>query len=181
MRMSEATGEHLSGVHQALRIENTADPIHYLEVVIGEDVADVLALFESDPVFSGHRSARIRAELQDLVADPQHRLILASFERVEEHEWVKVAVASVEYIADLETGALADGVDLRERLGQLGARHDAIHHVEVGRQATHGREGSLAAFPERLAFGLVASDTHLGGTVLAADLRHAHAEFLGNL
>src|SRR5438309_9491517 len=136
-RLEAFAGKDLSGIHPALRIEDPADPIHHLEVVIGKDVADVLPLFQPDPVFPGHRSTGVRAELQNLVTDAKDRLVLAGLERIEEHQRVKVAVTGMEDIADLESGALADGVDLRVRLGQLRPRHDAFHHVEVGRQATH--------------------------------------------
>src|SRR5213082_3457103 len=44
-RLEPLAGEDLSGIHEALRIENAADAIHHLEVVIREDIADVLALF----------------------------------------------------------------------------------------------------------------------------------------
>ena len=132
-------------------------------------------------MFAGDRSAGIGAELQDLVADPKHGFVLTGFERIEEDERVKVAVARVEHVADLEAGALADGVDLRERLGQLRARHHAIHDVEVGRQAPHRRKRTFTPFPERLAFRFVASDPHLTGAVLATHLRHPLAKLLGDL
>src|SRR5437763_2757934 len=122
-RLEPLAGEDLSGIHEALRIENAADAIHHLEVVIREDIADVLALFQADPMFAGDGTAGIGAELPDLVADPKHGFVLTGFECIEEHERVKVAVPRVEHVADLEAGALADGVDLRERLGQLRARN----------------------------------------------------------
>src|SRR6266853_3796788 len=111
-RLEPLAGEDFSGIHEALRIENAADTIHHLEVVIREDIADVLALFQADPMFAGDRSTGIGAEPQDFVADAEHGLILTRFERIEEDERVKVAVAGVEHVADLEAGALADGVDL---------------------------------------------------------------------
>src|SRR5207248_4518762 len=117
-RLEALPGEDLSGIHEALRIEYAADAIHHLEVVIREDIADVLALFQADAVFAGYRSASIGAKPQDLVADPEHGFVLTRFERIEEDERVKVAVAGVEHVADLEAGALADCIDLRERLGR---------------------------------------------------------------
>src|SRR5438132_1318279 len=173
--------KELAGVRAAVGIENAADPIHHFEVVIREDIADVLTFFQTDPMFAGHRSAGIGTELQDLVADPKHGFVLTRFERIEENERVKVAVAGVEHVADLETGALADGVDLRERLGPPRGGPQSLDHINVRRQATHRREGSLAPLPEPLAFRLVASDPHLTGAVLAADPRHPLAEVLGNL
>src|SRR2546430_17263316 len=83
-RLEPLAGEDLSGIHKALRIENAADAIHHLEVVIREDIADVLALFQADPMFAGDRSASIGAELNDLVADPKNGFVMTCIVRLKE-------------------------------------------------------------------------------------------------
>src|SRR5438105_12308426 len=101
MGMVHSTGgKYLSGIHQSLRIEDPTDPIHHLEVVTREDVTNVLALFQADAVFAGHRSARVGAELQDLVADAEHGFVLAGLERIEEDQRMEVSVARVEPVAE---------------------------------------------------------------------------------
>ncbi len=53
---------------------------------------------------------------------------------------------------------VGDRADALEHLGQLGARHHGVVHVEIGREATHRAEGALARSPEALALGGVARD-----------------------
>ena len=59
------------------------------------------------------------------------------------NERVQVAVARVEDVADPQTGALAKSPDASQDVRQLRAGHDAVLHVVVGRDASHGGECGL--------------------------------------
>ena len=92
-------------------IEDSTDAIHDVQIVIRKDVANVFSLFQADAMFTRHRAAGIRTQLQDLITDSKHGLVLAGLEGVEEHQGMQVAVAGMKDVADLETGPLGDAGD----------------------------------------------------------------------
>src|SRR5207245_9295811 len=111
-----------------------ADPIHHLEIIVRKDVPDVLSLLQPDAVLPGHRPASVRAQLQDLVADPKDGFVLTGLEGVEQHEGMQVAVTRMKDVADIEAGTRADGSDPCDGCRQLRALYDARHDVDVSRQ-----------------------------------------------
>src|SRR5439155_26131744 len=83
----------------------------------------------------------------------RNRLVVAD-------EWVQVAVAGMEHVANAEAGRRFELSNPTQNLGQLRTRDDPILDVVVWRDATHRRECRFSSFPDPLPIGCVLRDLH---------------------
>src|SRR5438046_2183444 len=56
-----AVGEDLAGIAEALGVEDQANPVHDLEIGLGEEPAHEVALLEADAVLAAHGAAELDA------------------------------------------------------------------------------------------------------------------------
>src|SRR5205814_9964405 len=130
----------------------------------------VAVLLPADAVLARERTGGLHAGREDLEACRLRPFELVRTEaRIEQDQRMKVAVSCVKYVRDPKPMSHPCLHDEPEDVGQARARDDAVLHVIVGGQATHRREGALAACPEPLAFQGAARDTNLACRMLAAD------------
>ena len=158
------------GIQQALRIEGVAHAAHHVEFGFGEEQRHQAIFFHAYAVFASDGAAHFYAVLNDFVGGGDDAAELGFVARVKKNEWVKVAVARVKNIADLEAVLHADFIDAADGGGKFGAGDDAVLHVISGREAADGPESVFAAFPEEVAFLGIAGYADFAGVMGAADV-----------
>ena len=124
------------------------------------------------PCSPGQRPAGVDARGEDLRRQLLSPGGLAFDRAVVEHQRVQVAVAGVEDVADAKPVSRCQLRDPAQRVRQPRAGHDAVLHVVVATDPTHGGEGGLAAAPETRPLALRPGPPHLGRPRLAAHLDH---------
>ena len=82
---------------------------------------------------------------------------------------MQIAIAGVENIGHGQVELAAEAFNGGQHPRQGAAGHDAVLYVISGGDATHGGEGTLAAFPEQGAVGGLAGLAHRAGAGLAAE------------
>src|SRR5215469_1918637 len=124
-----AGGENLARIQAAGGIECVANGTHEQKIGFGEKQRHKAIFFHADAVFAGNCAAHFDAETNNGVGGGDGAMKLFLIASVEENNWMQVAVASVENVADLEAVLFADAFDFAERLWQFGARDDAVLNV----------------------------------------------------
>ena len=89
-----------------------------------------------------------------------HALPDAGLAPVEHEQRMQVAVAGVEHVHHDDVVRVGDLVHAPQHLDELGARHDRVVQVVVGRDARDRAERRLAALPQQRALGVVGRDPH---------------------
>jgi hypothetical protein len=164
-----AEREDFSRVQRTFGIEGVVDTAHEVEVGVGEKKRHQLALFHADAVLSGKTAANFDAVANDFGGGFEGALELLVVAKIVEDDRMKVAVAGVEDVADAESELIADLLDAAQCLRELGARDDAVEHVDAGGDASECAEGIFAALPEEFALFFVAGDPDFPSVVIAAD------------
>src|SRR5258708_999788 len=131
----------------ARRVEQLFESPDRLEALVRIEMADQLHLLHSDAVLARYGTARGNAVLENVFAGLLGALQLAGLAGIEENDGMQVPISRVEDIADGETVALGNLVDVAQRGGDLGAGHHAILHVIRWADAAHRPERVLAALP----------------------------------
>ena len=165
-----AEREDFARVERAIGIESVVDAAHEVEVRVGKKQGHKFGLFHADAVLAGKRAADFDAIANDFGGGLHGALELTFVAGIVKNYRMKVAVASVEDVADVEAIAGADFTDVAERLGKFGAGNDAIENVVACGETPESAEGVFAAFPEEFAFGVVAGEAHLARVMRVADL-----------
>src|SRR5262249_32268250 len=124
------------------------------------DFLDAYAVLASDA------AAGADALVEDFVAGGKDAPDLVGVALVEEKNWVDVAVARVENVADAELVMLRDALDFTENVGELAARHDAVLRAVAGSKSAHGAEGLLAGLPQEQPFRVGGRAANFPGFVL---------------
>src|ERR1700674_2731431 len=163
-----AQGKYFAGIEGAIGIEGVVDAAHELEVGIGEEERHELGFFHADAVFAGECAADFDAIAHAFGGGFQGALELCSAAGIVEHDGVQIAVAGVENVADLKAVLIADLADAAEGLRKFRTGYDAVEDVIAGGQAAERAESVLAAFPEEVAFGVVAGDADFAGMMRVA-------------
>ncbi len=165
--------EHFPRVQDAGRIKGLLERALGVDVRIRKHHAHGFHFFEADPVLARDGAAQRHAGLHDLPAGLVHPLELIRVARVEQDQGVQVPVAGVKDVAVLEAVALHDLGDLRQGIGQQGARHRAVIDQVVRRQPRHRSEGAAPSFPEAAALLGAGGIPDLAAAVGRADLADA--------
>ncbi len=164
-----AERENFSGIERAFWIECVVDAAHEFEIGVGKEKRHELAFFHTDAVFTGEAAADFNAVTDDFGGCFQRALELFVVAEIIENDGMEIAVAGVEYVADVEAELGTDFLDAAESLREFRTGNYAIEHVDAGGDATEGAERVLAAFPEKIALFVVASDANFTRFVHAAD------------
>src|ERR1700722_2948562 len=164
-----AEWENFPGIQRALRIERVVDAAHEIEIRIGEEKRHEFAFFHADAVFAGEAAADFDAVTNDLRGGFQRTLELFVVAKIVENDGMEIAIAGVEDVADVESELSADFLDAAERLRELRTRDYPVEDIYAGSDAAESAEGVFAAFPEQVAFFVVASDADFARLVCAAD------------
>ena len=146
------------------------DAAHKIEIRVGEKKRHQLGLFHADAVLAGKRAADFHAIANDFGGGLHGAFELAFVARVVKNDGMKVAIASVKNIANVEAVARADFADMAKRLWKFGARNDAVKDVVAGGEAAESAKSVFAAFPQKFAFGIVPSETNFARVVRFADV-----------
>ena len=93
----------------------------------------------------------------------------AGFAAVEKNERMQIAVAGVKDIRATQPSFARHLADAAQRFAEPAARHDAVLHDEIRRQAADRAEGALAAFPNRDALLRIARGPRLDGLARGDD------------
>ena len=121
-------------------------------------------------MLTGERAADFHAVANDFGGGLHGALELAFVARIVKDDWVKVAVAGVENVADVETVARANLADAAKSLRKFRAGNHAVEDVVAGGEAAESTESVFAALPKEFAFGVVAGEANFAGVVLVANL-----------
>src|SRR5713226_8451646 len=143
-------------IEGGIGIEGVVDAAHEIEIGIGEEERHKLGFFHADAVLAGERAADFDAIADDFGGGPEGAFELLFVARIEEHDGVEVAVAGVEDVADLKAELIADLADAAQSLRKFRTGNDTVEDVIAGGQAAERAESVFAAFPEEVAFGVVA-------------------------
>ena len=154
------SGRTLPGFKSPGRIERRAHARHQREIVRREHQRHQFIFFHADAVFAGQRAADRDAVPHDFAARRDHALKLRAIALVEKDERVKIAVAGVENIADLQVVLAADFLDAAQGFRQARARDHAVLHVIHRREPPESAESILPAFPQQIALAVVARHAH---------------------
>src|SRR5438132_1498667 len=158
-----AEGEDFAGIEGGIGIEGVVDAAHEIEVGIGEEERHEFRFFHAYAVLAGERAADFDAIADDLCGGFEGALELRGVAGIVENDGVQVAVASVEDVTDLKAVLIADLPDAAQRLRKFRTRDDAVEDIIAGSQAAECAESVLAAFPEEVAFCVVACDADFAG------------------
>src|SRR6267143_2986870 len=164
-----AQGEALAGIERAIGIERVMDAAHEVEVGVGENERHELGLFHADAVFAGERAADFEAVADDFGGGLHGTFELGGIARVVEDDGMQIAITGVEDVADLKTELRADFLDAAESLRKFRTRNHAIEDVVAGSETAERAESVLAAFPEKFALGIVASNADFARVMRAAN------------
>src|ERR1700758_2409176 len=85
---------------------------------------------------------------------------------------MKIAVARVKNISNLEAVFLTYFVNVPQRSRQFCSWDDSVLDVVSGRKPSHGAESILAAFPQQVAFARVTSYSNFTGMMKPPPARH---------
>ena len=143
---------------------------HEIEVGVGKKKRHELGLFHADAVLTGERAAHFHAVADDFGGGLHGAFELTFVAWIVENDGMKVAIPGMEDIAYIEAVARADFPDMAKRLRKFGARDNAVEDIVAGGEAAESAEGILAAFPEKIALGVVAGEAHFAGVVQVANL-----------
>jgi hypothetical protein len=164
-----AEGEDFAGIEGGIGIEGVVDAAHEIEVGVGEEERHELGFFHADAVLAGERAADFDAIADDFGGGFEGALELRGVAGIVEHDGVQVAVAGVENVSDLKAILIADLLDAAQSLRKFRTRNDAVEDVIAGGQAAECAESVFAAFPEEVAFGVIAGDADFSGVMGIAD------------
>jgi len=165
-----AERKDLAGVERAVGIEGVVDAAHEVEIGIGEKQRHELGLFHADAMLAGERAANFDAVANNFSGSLHGAFELPFVARIVENDGMKVAIASVENVADIEAVARTNFADAAQGLRKFGARDNAVKNIVAGGEAAESAEGVLAAFPEEFAFGVVAGEANFAGVVQVTNL-----------
>ena len=94
--------ENFAGIERALGIEGVVDAAHEIEVGVGEEKRHEFAFFHADAVFAGEAAADFDAIANDFGGGLHGALELRVVAGIVENDGVKIAVAGVKDVADVE-------------------------------------------------------------------------------
>ncbi len=160
-----AEGEDFAGIEGGIGIEGIVNAAHEIEVGVGEEERHELGFFHADAVFSCESAADFDAIADDFRGGLQGALELRGVAGIVKYDGMQVAVAGVEDVTDLKAVLIADLPDAAKGLRKFRTGNDAVEDVIAGGQAAKRAESVLAAFPEEVAFGVVARDADFAGTM----------------
>src|SRR4029079_1038123 len=103
------------------------------------------------------------AELEDPVTERDRALSVTGLVRIEQDQWMQVAVAGVEHVRARQSELPCPGLDLPQHARQCGAGDRAVDAVVIGRNSADGGECRLAAGPVQQALRLRFPHTALSG------------------
>jgi hypothetical protein len=81
---------------------------------------------------------------------------------------MEIAIAGMKNIANVKSIFFADFLNVSQRLRELGSRDDTVEHVVAWGDATERTESVFAAFPEQVAFRLIAGHSNFSRVIFAA-------------
>src|SRR6266699_1077293 len=110
-----AEREDLAGIEQTSGIEGVVDAAHEVEIGVGEKKRHQLGLFHADAVFAGECATNFHAIADDFRGGLHGMFELPPIARIVENDGMKVVVAGVENIANVETISRADMADAATR------------------------------------------------------------------
>jgi hypothetical protein len=164
-----AEWKDFSGIQRALRIERVVNAAHEIEVRVGEEKRHEFAFLHADAVFAGEAAADFDAVANDFRRGFHGALKLLVVAEIVENDGMEIAVAGMEDVADVEAELGTDFVNATQGLRKFRTRDHAVEDVDAGSDAAERAEGILAAFPEEVAFFVVASDADFARFVSTAD------------
>ena len=131
------------------------------------------AFLHADAVLTGDRPAEADAEVQDLAGHLLGAVVSAGDAGVVEDQRVQVAIAGVEDVGHRQAVLLAQRLDAGQRFSQAASWHHAVLHHVLRAEPAHGRERTLAPFPDQQPFGVVLGGTDLVRTRFADHFQQA--------
>ena len=164
-----AEGEDFAGVERTIGIEGIVDAAHEVEIGVGKKKGHEPGLFHADAVLAGERAADFHAVANDFGGSLHGALELTFVAGIVKNNGMKIAVAGVEDVANVEAVLRADFADATKRLRKLGAGNDSVENVVAGGEAAESAEGVFAAFPEEFALGVVAGEANFAGVMQIAN------------
>ncbi len=166
---------HLARVGEAGRVERAAQALERVEIGLGVHRGHVRLLVDADAVLTGDRAVGVDTRLDDQAGELLGLLRLAGAGRVVADEGVKIAVAGVEHVGDLEVVFVGELVDPPQHLDEPGAGDDAVLDVVGGGDPAHRGERRLARPPDERPLGLGERDADIRGPGPGAE-RHQMLE-----
>ena len=145
------------------------DAAHEVEVSVGEKKRHELGFLHADAVLSRERAAYFDAVADDFCGGLHGALELSLVARIIENNGMKVAVASVENIANVKAVPRADFPDVAKRLRKLGAGNDAVKDVVARSETAERAESVFAAFPQEFALCIISSEADFPGVMNVAN------------
>src|SRR4029077_2735127 len=164
-----AQWEDLAGVEGGIGSKGVVNAAHEVEISVGEEERHELGFFHANAVFAGERAADFDAVADDFGGGFEGAFELSSVTGIEKDDWVEIAVASVENIADLKAVLIADFADTAKGLGKFRTGDYAVENVIARSQTTKRAERVFAAFPEEIAFGGIAGEADFAGVMRVAN------------
>src|SRR5262245_31155878 len=92
-----------TGITEVLGIENLPEAIHDLQVIVGEQPGHAVFLFQANTVLTAQNTTEINTGAEDRYACLQQTLDLLGIPLVVQHQWVQIAIASVEDVGNTQT------------------------------------------------------------------------------
>lgn len=160
-----AEGKDFAGVERAIGIEGVVDATHEVEIGVGKKKRHEFGLFHADAVLAGERATDFDAIANDFGGGLHGALELTLVARIVEHDGMKITVSGVEDVADVEAVAAPDFADVAKSLGKFGAGNDTVENIVAGGKPAESAKCVFAAFPEEVAFDVVACEAHFAGVV----------------
>ena len=145
----------LPGFNRPAGLNAARTRCHQREIVRRKNQRHEFVFFHADAVFAGERAAHGDAVPHDFAARRDHARELRAIALVEQDQRMKVAVAGMKNIADLQIVFAADFLDAPQSFRQARARNHAVLHVIHRRNAAQRAEGILPALPQQIAFLVV--------------------------
>ena len=164
-----AEREDFAGVERAISIEGVMNAAHEVEISVGKKKGHEFGLFHADAVLTGERPADFHAVTDDFGRGLHGAFELTFVARVVKNDGMKIAVAGVKNVADVEAVASADFTDATKSLREFGTRDNAVENVVAGGETAESTKSVFAAFPEKIAFGVVAGEAHFARVMRVAD------------
>src|SRR6516162_11801973 len=135
----------LCGIRDPQRVEGAAQPLHGVQVRLGEHFGHHVLLLFPHSVLSGNRPAFCEAQLEDPLGKTDSRFHLPPDAMVVEHHAEQVAIARVQHVGYTYTRLGAEPLHLAQDLRESRTWDHAILHDVIWRDPADGSESRLAA------------------------------------
>jgi hypothetical protein len=144
-----------AGITELLRVEDLPEAMHDLQVIVAEQPGHAISLFQAYAVLATQDTSKVNAGAQDGFPCLQHALDFLGIPLVIQHQWVQIAITSMEDIGNTQTVGGADLLQLAQSFRQTRTWNDTVMRIVIRTQASHRPERFLASLPEQSPLCLV--------------------------